>query len=73
MARRFSGQLLREKRTAAGIRPELLALRIGRSVYSVHEYERGRVQPPIPVLGDIAAALNCALTDLLSEDAAHAA
>ncbi|WP_042389696.1 helix-turn-helix domain-containing protein [Streptacidiphilus melanogenes] len=73
MAQRFSGQLLREKRIAAGIRPELLALQIDRSVWSVAEYERGTVQPPIPVLSRIADVLGCALTDLLTDTTATAA
>lgn len=66
MARSFSGRRLRETRIAAGLSPERLALEIERSVYSVHEYERGRVRPPVDVLCRIAAALDCDLDTLLA-------
>lgn len=69
MARCFSGQQLRDARIAAGLRPEQLAVRIDRSVYSVHEYERGRVQPPIDVLLHVCAVLDCTVDDLLAGEA----
>ena len=58
MARHFSGRRLRESRKAAGISIELLAIAIERSGYSIHEYERGRVTPPITVIAAIALPLS---------------
>lgn len=69
MARSFSGRRLRETRIAAGISPERLALEIERSAYSVHEYERGRVHPPLDVLCRLAGVLQCGVEDLLIEEA----
>ncbi|MFF3912676.1 helix-turn-helix domain-containing protein [Streptomyces sp. NPDC001852] len=69
MARHFSGQLLRESRKAAGVSIEQLAISIGRSAYSVQEYQRGRVTPPIDVLAAMAEALGRPIEDLLIEDA----
>jgi DNA-binding XRE family transcriptional regulator len=68
VARTFSGARLRQKRTAAGIKPERLALTIDRSVYSVHEYERGRANPSADVLGALADALNCPVDDFYAAD-----
>lgn len=73
MARSFSGRRLRDARVAAGIRPERLALTVDRSVYSIHEYENGRVVPPLVVAVQLAAALNCSVDDLLTEEAARVA
>ncbi|MCY0962794.1 helix-turn-helix domain-containing protein [Streptomyces sp. H27-H5] len=73
MARHFSGRHLRETRKAAGISIELLAITIARSAYSIQEYERGRVTPPINVLAAIADALGRPVDELLTEEEAHAA
>ncbi|MFJ3635236.1 helix-turn-helix domain-containing protein [Streptomyces sp. NPDC090112] len=73
MARHFSGRRLRESRKAAGISIELLALAITRSAYSVLEYERGRVTPPVTVIAAMADVLGRPIDDLLSEEEAHAA
>ena len=73
MARHFSGRRLRASRKAAGVSIELLAVTITRSAYSIQEYERGRVTPPIDVLAAIADTLGCTVEDLLEEEAAHAA
>lgn len=69
MARMFSGQRLREVRLAAGQSPERLALNIERSVYSVHEYERGRARPSANVLGALADALACPVDALFADEA----
>jgi transcriptional regulator with XRE-family HTH domain len=71
MARCFSASRLREARLAAGIRPELLAIRIDRSVYTIHEYERGRVSPTVSTLCSLAAALGCTLDYLFVEAGDH--
>lgn len=64
MARTFSGARLRQARLAAGFKPEQLAVRIDRSVYSVHQYERGIAFPSAPVLGALADVLRCRIDDL---------
>jgi transcriptional regulator with XRE-family HTH domain len=66
MSRQFSGTRLRAARIAAGLKPEQLALRIDRSVYSIHQYERDAVSPPAPVLGALAEAFGCTIDDLFS-------
>jgi transcriptional regulator with XRE-family HTH domain len=67
MARTFSGSRLRNARIAAGLSPEQLAVNIGRSVYSIHSYEIGRVSPPVSVLSQIAHALGVDISDLFGE------
>jgi DNA-binding XRE family transcriptional regulator len=69
MARTLSSQRLRDARLAAGYKPEQLALRIDRSVWSIHQYERGTVTPPAPVLGALADALNCTVDDFYATQA----
>lgn len=69
MARSFSGQLIRTRRIAAGLKPEQLALRIDRSVWSVLQYERGVVLPPAPVLGSLADQLGCSVDDFFALEA----
>ena len=73
MARHFSGAQLRTARIDAGLTPEHLALRVGRSVWSIYAYERGLGQPPLEVAARIAAAVGCSVDDLLAEGVAHAA
>jgi transcriptional regulator with XRE-family HTH domain len=59
MARRFSGQQLRERRLAAGVEVERLALEIHRSAFTIQAYESGRVHPTADLIGAIADALGC--------------
>ncbi|MFF9285242.1 helix-turn-helix domain-containing protein [Streptomyces griseosporeus] len=73
MARYFSGPRLREARKSAGLSPEQLAVNIGRSFYSVREWELGRVTPSVATLAAIADTLGCTVDDLLGEEAANAA
>lgn len=61
MSQKFSGPLLREAREAAAVPLERLALDIGRSAYSVQEYERGRVTPPTDVVTAMADRLGCSI------------
>lgn len=70
MARRFSGALLREKRLAAGLRPERLAMLIDRSVFSVHQYERDTAKPSISALAACADTLGCSVEDFFVQEAA---
>jgi transcriptional regulator with XRE-family HTH domain len=72
MARHFSGRRLRETRKAAGISIAQLAIGVDRSVYSIQEYENGRVTPSTSVLLAIADILGLRVDDLF-EEAAEAA
>lgn len=68
MARRFSGRRLRETRKSVGVSAEQLAIDTGRTTYSIHGYERGRIQPPLDVAARLAAALGCTVDDLLDDE-----
>ena len=73
MPRTFSGQQLRDLRRAAGLKPEQLALSIGRSVFSVHQYERGTAQPSVPVLARLADQLGASIDDFFVREAVSGA
>jgi transcriptional regulator with XRE-family HTH domain len=70
LAVRFSGALLRQKRVGAGLRPEQLAFAVGRSVFSVHQYERGAATPSVAVLASFAEVFACPVDDFFARDAA---
>lgn len=55
----FSGKRLRERRKALGVSGELLAVKVGRSLYSISGYEAGRSTPSAEVVGRMADALGC--------------
>lgn len=67
MSRAFSGQRLRAARIAAGIRPEALALSIGRSAHAVQAYELGRSLPSVSVLARLADALGQSIDAFFAE------
>ena len=69
MARQFDGQRLRSARIAANLRPEHLAHLVGRSVFTVHAYERGNIHPHINVLAQVADILGRRIDDFLAEEA----
>jgi transcriptional regulator with XRE-family HTH domain len=69
MPRTYSSRRLRQARLAAGLKPERLALLIDRSVWSIHQYERGTVTPPAPVLGQLADQLGCSVDDFFVREA----
>lgn len=73
MARHVSGRRLREARKSAGVSAEQLAINVGRSAYSIHEYELGRVTPGTAVLIAIADTLGRPIDDLLDEDSEETA
>lgn len=68
MSQHFSGQRLRENRKAAGVSIEQLAVAVSRSAYSVQEYQRGRVTPPIDVIAAMADALGRPIEALLTDE-----
>lgn len=59
----FSGKRLRERRKALGVSGELLAVSVGRSLYSISGYESGRSTPSAEVVGRMADALDCSPSD----------
>lgn len=73
MARMFSGLRLREARLAAGLKPEQLAVRIDRSVWAIHQYERGTAQPSTNALVGLSDVLGTPLDTFFAEVSADAA
>jgi ribosome-binding protein aMBF1 (putative translation factor) len=69
MARCFAGRRLRDARIAAGLSPERLALAVERSVFVVHDYERGRALPSVTVLARLAHVLAVPIDDLFAASA----
>ncbi len=68
MTRFSSGPRIREARIAAGLTVEEVALAVGRTAYSIHGYEGGRIVPPIYVLVTIAQLFGCSIDDLLLDE-----
>jgi transcriptional regulator with XRE-family HTH domain len=66
-AHRFSGEVLRARRHAAGIKPELLAVKVDRSLPSLFHYEQNRTDPPASIVAALADALGCHPGDLFTE------
>lgn len=73
MARHFSGPRLRNARKSAGLTPEHLAISVGRSSYSIREYELGRVTPSVATLAAMADILGRTVDELLDEAAEEVA
>ncbi len=63
MSRTYSGTRTRAMRKAAGSRVEHVAIHLDRSVYTVLEYEHGRVIPPTTVLASLADLYGCSIDD----------
>ncbi|HYC06188.1 MAG TPA: helix-turn-helix transcriptional regulator [Azospirillaceae bacterium] len=59
------GQILREKRKACGLTQEELAFRAGMDVTYVSDLERGKWNPSLAVLVDLANGLNLNPSQLL--------
>jgi DNA-binding XRE family transcriptional regulator len=72
VARTFSGRQLRAHRVAAGLKPEALAPLVKRSVFTIHQYERGVALPSVPVLGALADALSVSVDDFFATEAVAA-
>ncbi|MDX2708087.1 helix-turn-helix transcriptional regulator [Streptomyces sp. PA03-6a] len=68
MARSFSGTRMRDQRLLAGVRIADLAARVGRSPRALYAYERGEMQPPVPVADGLADALGVRLDVLLADE-----
>lgn len=63
----FSGRRLGARRREAGLSREQLARQVGRSVFSVVDYERDRADPSIGVLAALADALDVPMEALFDE------
>lgn len=68
MARIFSGRRLRDARLSAGLSPEHLAIGVGRSSYTIREYELSRVAPSVATLAALADIVGCTVDELLDEE-----
>lgn len=71
--RRFSGRQLRERRIAAGLRIEHIAVHVNRTAQLVQALEAGRANPSIEVLAGCADLLRCATDDLFESTPASVA
>lgn len=60
------GRLLKERRAAQGLTQEELAARAGMSVPYLSDLERGRWNPSLAVLVDLARAFGIQLSELLA-------
>ena len=69
---RFSGEVVARRRHELNMRPEAVAVGIGKSAASVRFYENGTVDPPASVVARLAMVLQVAAGDLFveNEDAA---
>lgn len=67
MARFPAGERLRKARVTAGVSPEQVAIAVGRSAFTIHGYELGRIEPPIHVLAKIATLCGTTVGDILDE------
>lgn len=61
------GQRVRAARESRGVSQESLAKRVGKTVETISNLERGKTLPGLDALQDIAAALNVRLSTLLDE------
>jgi DNA-binding XRE family transcriptional regulator len=67
MLRQFSGDRLRSLRERAGYSRRQLAIAVGRTTFSVIEWERHTCAPHAEVLPLIASALHCSIDDLYED------
>lgn len=67
MPRHFSGDQLRAARRAAGLRSDELARVVGRSPWTIVDYERGRSAPPAAQLVALADALGVPVDALYTD------
>jgi transcriptional regulator with XRE-family HTH domain len=65
---KFNGHLLRAIRKDRNLRPEQLAVLIGRSYQAVNLYECGHRLPPVSVLERLAAVLDTDVANFFDDD-----
>lgn len=73
MPRTFSGHRFRTARQAAGLSVHDVAARVGRTCWTIYEYERGTVRPSIEMADALSDAVGQTLTDFLADDSKAAA
>lgn len=61
------GSRLREARDAAGFSIEQVAVELGRSAYTVHGYELGRIEPPVHILVQMCRMFDASIGDVVGE------
>lgn len=64
------GEKIKEKREAAGMTQEQLALQVGVSFQMISAVERGRKVPGIFLTNDIANVFGCTIDELLHSECA---
>lgn len=62
------GEIIKEKRRAAGLTQEALAQKIGCATITIRQYEAGKREPNISTLQDIADALGVEIFDLVPDE-----
>ena len=62
------GELIKEKRRAAGLTQEELAKKAGCATITIRQYESGKREPGVEALQDIADALGVEIFELIPED-----
>lgn len=62
------GELIKEKRRAAGLTQEELAKKAGCATITIRQYESGKREPGVESLQDIADALGVEIFELIPED-----
>ena len=62
------GILIKQKRKAAGLTQEELAQKIGCATITIRQYESGKREPSIIVVGKLANALDVDIFDLIPKD-----
>ncbi|MDV9168742.1 helix-turn-helix transcriptional regulator [Streptomyces sp. W16] len=65
-ARAFNGPALRDQRRLAGLSVAQLATAVGRTPWTIWDYETGRTTPPVDVAAGLADALDLRLDQLLT-------
>lgn len=71
--RSFSGPRLRAHRHRVGLTAGQVGSLVGRSEWTVYQYENGRAQPPLSVACALADLLGTPLERLLADDVKPAA
>ena len=62
------GEVIREKRRAAGLTQEALAQKVGCATITIRQYESGKREPSISTLSNIANALGVEVFDLIPNE-----
>lgn len=69
---RFDGKALEERRRAAGLNQEQLAVMAGTTASTISRLERGHRAPQLETIGKLASALNVPIESLFTTEEALA-